>query len=277
MANSLLRRPRITLVVLVLISFTMLSISYRRSPSVILSAKGILRGFVTPIRIAASDVFDPVYNVLVGAFDYSKLKANNVALMAKVSSLENQRYLDQGANASMSALSKEMHISYFANAPSIPSMVISVTPTNLQLSIELDKGSKNGIRVGNPVVDAGGLVGRVIQVSSSTSTVLLLSDPNFSAGVRFGKSGQIGLAVGQGTSDQISVQLVDPGTVLYKGEPMFTSGLQGEIFPAGIPVGRVVQAYTPPGGLEERVELSPLAPLSSLSFVSVLDWLPPTS
>ncbi len=277
MTNSLFRRPRITLIVVLLVSFTLLSVSYRRTPSFVVSAKGLVRDFVTPIRSATTDVVNPIYNTIVGAFDYGRLRAQNQALRSQILSIENQRVANQGAYASMTALAQELNIKYIGTVKSTPAMVISITPTNLQLSVELDKGSSEGIQVGNPVVDSLGLVGRVIQVSSSTSTVLLASDPNFSVGVRFGNAGQIGLAVGQGSNTSLAVQLVDPGTILHKGEPMFTSGLQGEIFPGGIPVGRVTQAYTPAGGLEEHVDIAPMAPLDNLEYVAVLDWLPPSS
>lgn len=277
MATSLFRRPRITLIVIVLISLTLLSVNYRRTPRIIGAAKGYVRDIVTPIRQAMTDVVTPVYDTVIGAFDYRRIESENRSLQSELLTLKNRQIANQGAYRSMVALSSELHIGFAGNVAGTPAMVISITPTNLQLSVELDKGAASGIRIGNPVVDSLGLVGRVIQVSSATSTVLLLDDPNFAAGVRFGRSGQIGLAVGQGPNAKLSIQLVDPGTILTKGEPVFTSGLQGEIFPGGIPLGKVVQAYTPPGALEERVEVVPVAPLDNLNYVSVLNWLPPPS
>ena len=275
MANPLFRRPRITLVVLLLISLSLLSVSYRGTPPAIASGKGYVRDIVTPLRQAVTSVIAPIYNVAAGAFEYGSLKKQDAQLRNEVATLENRAVVDKGAAGAMAALSAVLHISFAGNISGIPAQVISYTPTNLQLSVELNKGTSAGIRVGNPVVAAYGLIGRVIQVSAHTATVLLLDDPNFAGGIRFGAGGQIGLVVGQGANSYLGVQLVDPGTVLKKGEVAFTSGLAGEIFPPNIPVGRVVDAYTPAGGLQEHVDLSPLVNLQALNYVSVLRWIPP--
>ena len=274
MANSLFRRPRITLVVIVLVSLSLLSVSYRKTPPFIAATKGYVRDVVTPIRQAVSSVVTPVYDVVAGAFEYGSVKKQNHILQNELALLKNQRVSDAGATNAMAALTAVLHIPFASNLKSMPAEVISYTPTNVQLSIELNKGSLLGVKVGNPVVSADGLIGRVVQVSSGTSTVLLVDDPNFTAGVRFGTTGQIGLLVGQGVSDRLAVQLVDPGTVLRQKQVVYTSGMQGEIFPPGLPVGEVAVAYTAPGALEEHVELNPMVDLSSLNYVSVLDWQP---
>ncbi|MDA8263451.1 MAG: rod shape-determining protein MreC [Actinomycetota bacterium] len=274
MASPLFRRPRITLIVVLLISLSLLSASYRGEPPAISSAKGLVRGVFTPLRQAATAVITPVYDVVAGAFEYGSVKRQNQQLQNEVALLKNRPYADAGAQAALSSLSAALKLTFAANIKSTPAQVISYTPSNLQLSVEINKGSHQGIRVGNPVVAAYGLVGRVVAVSADSSTVLLVDDPNFAAGVRIQPSQQLGLAVGQGSDRSLSVQLVDPGTTLKKGQVAYTSGLQGEIFPPGIPVGRVVDAYTPAGALEEHVDLQPVVDLARLYYVSVLDWLP---
>ena len=274
MASPLFRRPRITLIVVLLISLSLISTSYRGEPPAISSAKGLVRGVFTPLRQAASAVVTPVYDVVAGAFEYGSVKRQNRQLQNEVALLKNRRYADAGAQAALKSLTATLKLSFATNIKSTPAQVISYTPSNLQLSVEINKGSHQGVRVGNPVVAAYGLVGRVIAVSADSSTVLLVDDPNFAAGVRIQPSQQLGLAVGQGSAGSLAVQLVDPGTVLKKGQLAFTSGLQGEIYPAGIPVGRVASAYTPPGALEEHVALTPVVDLARLYYVSVLDWLP---
>ena len=274
MAGPVFRRPRITLIVILLISLSLLTASYRGEPPVITSAKGLVRSVVTPLRQAATAVISPVYDVVAGAFEYSSVKAQNQRLQSEVATLKNRRFADQGAQAALNSLTATLHLSYAGSIKSTAAQVISYTPSNLQLSVEINKGSHQGVHVGNPVVAAYGLVGRVVAVSADSSTVLLVDDPNFAAGVRIQPSRQLGLAVGQGSARSLSVQLVDPGTVLKKGEVAYTSGLQGEIYPPGIPVGRVADAYTAPGALQEHVDLTPVVNLASLYFVSVLDWLP---
>lgn len=275
MSSSIFRRPRITLVLLILVSVSMVSVTYKRVPPFLNSARGYVRDLVTPIRQGITTVVNPVYSVVSGAFNYSNLKSQNLKLQQEVASLKGGVILNSYAQSELSKLSKELQITYLKGIGTTTAQVISYTPSNVQVSVELDKGKSSGVQVGNPVVTDLGLVGRVVQVANFSSTVLLLSDPNFAAGVRFANAAGVGLAVGEGSGSSLNVQLVDPGTSLAKGEVVFTSGLSGEVFPAGIPVGRVVSAYTPPGGLQEQVTLSPLAPVGNLQFVDVLKWLPP--
>ncbi len=276
MSSSIFRRPRITLVLLILVSVSMISVTYKRVPPFVNSARGYVRDMVTPIRQGFTTVFNPVYNVVSGAFNYSNLKSQNLKLQEEIASLKGGAISNSYAQTELAKISKELHITYLKGIGTTTAQVISYTPSNVQVSIEVDKGKSSGVQVGNPVVTDLGLVGRVVQVSNFSSTVLLLTDPNFAAGVRFANAAGVGLAVGEGSGDSLNVQLVDPGTSLSKGEVVYTSGLSGEVYPAGIPVGRIMSAYTPPGGLQEQVTLSPLAPVGNLQFVDVLKWLPPT-
>ena len=275
MSSSIFRRPRITLVLLILISVSMISVTYKRVPPFVNSARGYVRDLVTPIRQGVTAVFNPVYNVVSGAFNYSNLKSQNLKLQQEVASLKGSALSNSYAQTELSTISKELNLTYLKGIGTTTAQVISYTPSNVQVSIEVDKGKSSGIQVGNPVVTDLGLVGRVIQVANFSSTVLLITDPNFAAGVRFAKAAGVGLAVGEGGGDPLNVQLVDPGTILSNGEVVYTSGLSGEVYPAGIPVGRVTSAFTPAGGLQEQVTLEPLAPVGNLQFVDVLKWLPP--
>jgi len=53
-----------------------------------------------------------------------------------------------------------------------------------------------------------------------------------------------------------------------------TSGLQGSVFPPGVPVGKVRAAKVPPGSLQQEVSIDPLVDLTRLDFVKVLIWTP---
>ncbi len=72
----------------------------------------------------------------------------------------------------------------------------------------------------------------------------------------------------------MQVELVDPKTVLKPNDVLFTSGGQGGLYPAGIPVGIVRSATHQPGVLQQNVTLDPVVDPSSLEFVEVLEWAP---
>jgi rod shape-determining protein MreC len=125
-----------------------------------------------------------------------------------------------------------------------------------------------------PVVTGAGLVGKVVAVSQERATVLLLTDPSFNIGIRLSGSGDVGVARGNGSRQPLPVDLVDVGTKVTGHEVVVTSGLQGSVFPADIPVGRVRSAKVQPGSLQQEISIDPVVDLSRLDFIKVLLWQP---
>lgn len=274
-SNGFFVRPRVTLVALVLASITLITLSYKSPNSGVSSAfQKSLRSITNPIRSSVNAVIHPVGSVVSGAFNYSSLKKSNDSLKSEIETLKNQNLLANKYQQEVQALTQLEHIPFAQGLSSVAAQVDNYSPSNTQLSIDLDKGSKQGVKVGEPVVSSLGLVGRVVDVTSTSSTVLLISDPSSSVGVVFGASKNQGLAVGIGSFNSLQVELVNPGTSLHAGEPMYTSGLQGGIYPANLPVGLVSTFSSTPGALQERVTISPNADLGHLQYVKVLDWLP---
>jgi rod shape-determining protein MreC len=130
----------------------------------------------------------------------------------------------------------------------------------------LDRGGDDGIRGGMPVVAAGGLVGRVVDVGPHHSTVLPLTDAASAVGVRAGPAGAAGIAQGGG-GPSLRLDLLDPNAPLESGDLAVTSGLRHSRFPAGLPVGRVT-------GARGHFAVSALAPPDRLEVVKVLRWSP---
>lgn len=273
--SRLFVRPRATLLALVLASVTLVTVSYKSQGSGIsVGFQRALRSFTNPIRSTTNSVIHPIENVVSGAFNYSALENQNIKLKDEIATLKNQGVLASQYKREAESLTRLANIPFAQGLSSVTAVVDNYSPSNTQMTVDLDKGSSQGIKVGQPVVSSLGLVGRVVFVSSSSSTVLLISDPSSSVGVQFGSSGSVALAVGSGSYNVLRAELIDPGTPLVLGEPMFTSGLQGGIYPANIPVGIVSKFSTPLGALQENVTLAPMASLSHLQYVKVLDWLP---
>jgi cell shape-determining protein MreC len=94
-------------------------------------------------------------------------------------------------------------------------------------------------------------------------------------GVRYGPPpGSLAVLEGQGAGKPLSADLVPSATQLTAGEVFTTSGLQGAVFPGGIPVAKVVTSVTGVSASQESVTLAPLADLTHLRYVSVLLWGP---
>lgn len=117
-----------------------------------------------------------------------------------------------------------------------PILDIDLDPTRQRLV--LDAGSGDGVRIGQPVIDAGGLMGQITQVTPAHAIVLLLTDPDHAVPVVVASSGVRLIAYGRGRSDLLELADIPLNSGVKVGDVVVTSGLGGR-FPAGFPVGTV--------------------------------------
>ena len=150
--------------------------------------------------------------------------------------------------------------------------VIMREPANWWRTVQIDLGSRDGLRENLPVRTAAGLVGRVSSVSLTRSQIVLIGDPNcrVSATVE-NPARDIGVIVASGPVDTSLVDLtyLASSANLKAGQIVITSGLGG-VFPKGIPIGQIVDSRSVEYGLytDARVKLN--ANLGSLEQVWVL-------
>lgn len=117
-----------------------------------------------------------------------------------------------------------------------PILNIDLDPTRQRLL--LAAGSRSGVRGGQTVIDAGGVLGQVIAVQPHTATVLLLTDPSHAIPVEVVRNGVRLVAYGQG--EHLVLGNIPRTADVQVGDRVQTSGLGGR-FPAGFPVGTVTQ------------------------------------
>lgn len=132
--------------------------------------------------------------------------------------------------------------------------------------VTLGRGSRAGIEVGFVVTAPGGLVGRVISVTPNTSRVLLVSDRTSSLGVTISRSRYMGFVRGQ-SNNRAVMQFFDKVPNVRRGDSVSTSQYS-QIFPAGLPVGRVESVNLEKSPAPEAI-ISLSAPLPYLEWVVV--------
>jgi len=134
----------------------------------------------------------------------------------------------------------------------------------------LNKGSRDGVYVGQPVLDATGIMGQIVQVGPITSRVLLINDPHSGVAVEDARNGTRAIAVGDTYSGKLKLMYV-PNTADIKVDDIFlTSGL-GDHYPEGYPVGRVISVSKDPTHQFAEVSIQPSAHLDSSRQV-LLIW-----
>ncbi len=124
----------------------------------------------------------------------------------------------------------------------------------------VDRGRRNGVFVGQPVLDASGLVGQVTAVSAYSSRVLMVSDASHALPVQVNRNGLRFVLQGSGQYDSLRVLHVPDTADIRVGDLLVTSGLAGR-FPPGYPVARVTQVVHDPGQPFARVNAAPVARL----------------
>jgi len=150
--------------------------------------------------------------------------------------------------------------------------VVLREPSNWWRTLQIDLGSRDGLRVNQPVLTAGGLVGRISSVSLTRSQVLLLGDPNCKVSARVENetrdSGIIGSS-GPLNSEFVEMGYLSGGASLKPGQLVKTSG-QGGIYPPNIPIGTVVDTQTIEYGLATLARVRLSANLNALQEVWVM-------
>lgn len=117
-----------------------------------------------------------------------------------------------------------------------PILDVDLDPVRQRLV--LDAGRNDGVVAGQSVIDAGGLVGQVIDVSAMHATVLLLTDPDHAVPVAIARNGVRLVAYGRGLTDTLALDSIPLSSDVKVGDLVVTSGLGGR-FPPGFPVGTI--------------------------------------
>jgi rod shape-determining protein MreC len=269
------RRHRFLLVLLLLTSVTVITLDERGQGSdAIDSVRRTARDTFGSVEDGAADAFSPVADFFTGVFDYRSLKDENRRLQDKVDQLETRDVLADQIARENEELKKNQNLEFAAQIPTTAARVVTMSPSNFELAVEIDAGSAKGVAVGMPVVTGAGLVGKVIRVSSRRATVLLLTDSSFNVGVRLTNSQDTGAAKGNGPGKPLDIDLLYKSTVVRNNEVVVTSGLESAVFPGGIPVGRVRTARKVPSSLQQDVTMEPIVDLQRLSYVKVMRWIP---
>ena len=148
----------------------------------------------------------------------------------------------------------------------VAAQVIGSSGSEQSRTVYLDKGSKDGIKEGMPVISAEGIVGKVILVQSSVSQVLLINDQTSGVGTILEQSRLQGVLKGR-ASGQLVLDKVMSEEDVKTGERVLTSG-GDQIFPKGLPVGTIGEVKR--GGEFLQVQVKPAAALNHLEEVLVI-------
>ena len=154
--------------------------------------------------------------------------------------------------------------------------VIETLPDPFARKVVINRGSHHGLNAGWPVVDAAGLVGQVTRVYPWTAEVSLLTDRDQGAPVQNQRNGLRIIVSGQGSDNLLEVRFLDMHADLQAGDLLYTSGIDG-VYPAGIPVARVLKTEPPRHTPFARALCQPIGGVGRYRHMAVLVPMPQTA
>jgi rod shape-determining protein MreC len=184
------------------------------------------------------------------------LKIQNQLLKAKL-----QKYADLKAkNANLKALLKSSQDHEEKLERVLVTEILSIDLDPFRRKFVINKGTSNSVYIGQPIIGAQGVMGKVVHVGPLSSTALLITDASHSIPVQINRNGVRAIAVGLPKTNQLELINQPNNTDIMVDDLLVTSGL-GCVFPDGYPVGRVVDITTNPSLPFAKIIVQPTAQL----------------
>ena len=270
------RPSRSLLVALVLASLTLITLDYNGGDdSPVESARRAVGEVFGPVETGTATAIRPFTAVpdwfrSRGALndDVARLEAENSRLRSQAATADYDRNRLQEYDG-LTAAADDLGYAL------VPARVVALGPAqSFTDAVTIDAGSRAGIRPDMTVINNDGLVGRVLRVTSTTATVLLVVDTDSVVGGRVGESMEVGFLHGRGVvgdSGRLDLELVDESEVPAKDDTVVTWGSEdGAPYVAGVPVGRVTSVFSSVRESTQRAVIDPYVDFGSLDLVGVV-------
>ena len=157
----------------------------------------------------------------------------------------------------------------------VPARVVGLgSAQSFSHTVTIDAGSHAGIHPDMTVLNNDGLVGRVLRVTRTTATVLLIVDNDSVVGGRVGESMDVGFLHGRGVlgnDGRLDLELVDQSVVPHRHDTVVTWGSEGGApYVSGIPVGQVTSVFSSLRETSQRAVIAPYVDFGALDLVGVV-------
>jgi len=230
----------------------------------------VVSAVVAPIQYVV-DYPSSLYRALKTDFATQKqLLDENEQLKARQLLMRTQMQKLLALQAENKQLRALLSSSQYLNVKIKVAALLSVSSATDKNIIVLNQGKNSGVYVGQPVVDAYGVMGQVIEVGPLTSKVMLVNDPRSALPVEDNRSEQRAIAQGRGIANFVTLNHVPKTADVKEQDLIVTSGLANK-FPQGYPVGRIIHIEDNPGEQFLTVDLELSAHINRSRLV-LLVW-----
>jgi rod shape-determining protein MreC len=258
----------VRIVAFILASLIMMTVDHRQGH--LEKVRSALSVFVYPLQYAANlpvTVTDWVSEAFVTRAslmeENTRLRDEQLVLSSKVQKVEILK-------AENERLREMLQSSEKLDERVLIAELLAVDLQPFRHQIVINKGQREGVYDGQPIVDANGVMGQIVHVGPFSSTVLLLTDPSHAIPVQINRNGLRSVAVGTGQSHILQLEHLPNNVDIREGDLVVSSGL-GSRFPPGYPVGVVYNISRVPGEPFAKVTIIPSAQLEKSREV-LLVW-----
>ena len=264
-------RGRLLLLVFIALAIVVITLDFRQGEGGPLTrAKEISVAIVAPIQRGLTTVFRPVGNFFASIGELGSLRSDNTRLKAEVESMEQEVREAKALKDELEELTRLMELDApYTSGDFVNAQIIGYAPSNYRWARFIDKGFQDGIRKNMAVINADGLVGKVISVTRGNALVLLLIDPKAAAGARIEDRRDTGKIQGNGEDQGLSLELIGSNSDIFEADEIVTSGQDG-VFPPGIPIGLVDQITGDIRRPDQQIVVEPWVDFTALDYVRIL-------
>jgi rod shape-determining protein MreC len=229
-------------------------------------------GVSTPALQAGSALSGQLSKLNKGLKSLDELEAENAALAAENNELRAARQLTGDLAAENRRLRAALDYRERAEFRLLPAQIVSRDADSWWSTVKINRGFSGGVDTAQPILSGNGLVGRTTTVAKDLSIVLLLTDENCRVAARIEGTDEQGILSGRRVSGRATPQLVlnflSRDAKIEPGMKVFTAGVSGGVFPAGIPLGVVKEFRT--RELDGQAIVEPAADFARLEDVFVV-------
>lgn len=279
--HKTIRRRRAVLALLVVACLVLLTASFGGASGPVGSVQRGVFQIVSPIQDGASRALSPIRDLFGWFGDTWRAKGDNDELRRQRNELRQQVADLQGKvrdDRELRALVDLDRKAGLSELDPVTARVVGASSTLFLQTININKGTADGIEVGQPVIGAGGrgggaLIGKVTKVIGGHAQVTLITDQKVRAAAVTDGNVTGNVAVSEGNPRELILEFASPGAVEV-GQMVRTRGTEKtgdrpSLFPPDIPIGEVTKVDEP-GTDAQRVHIRPYADPRRISYVQVV-------
>jgi rod shape-determining protein MreC len=230
--------------------------------------QGVLLDLVVPLQDIVAAPVDKVREIWVGYVDLLHVREDNERMWQRVAELEEENLQFREALVASGHLQQIVAMRDDFEIPMLPCEVVGLDVVPWFRSVLVDRGGVHGVKAGNPVITAEGVVGLVTATSKRAAKTMLLLDRQSVIDGIVQRSRARGIVRGRGT-DELEFEFVVRGGDVRPGDVVITSGLGG-VYPKGLRIGAVEEVADPGGRLLQTARLRPAVDFGRLEQVFVM-------